>query len=421
MFQKTRSFEEWQQDVSTDAAGLIQRFHQQVNALSPNLRKATFARVTDSETLQQNYDSLDSPNEARGVLYGIPYVLQDLFDVEDMPTACGAPLKELAADPAESSSFLYSQLEKLGAICFGKTQPSEFGISPQGRNPTYGDCPHPDSNNYVLGGGAGAAANAVRKGYVPLAFGMDTYGGVRIPAAFQGLFAFRMESNRFAREGVFPIAPTVDSMGFFTNTIGDLEKVFKVLYSFDLATNQEPVQGCFVPDISGAVTSEVKAGILKLTRCLHAEEDLLVSTELSTCLKGAKASLDIIIGRELYSVHRYWIEEYEAAYDPHLLQFIENGMECSPATAEGAHEAQLQVRSKLSEIFAKYDFIVLPISPEANPRKEEWSQEMEDAIIHLIAPASLAFLPALVLPFSCNQDRHSAAQILINLNSAVLG
>jgi len=203
-------------------------------------------------------------------------------------------------------------------------------------------------------------------------------------------------------------------MGFFTNSIRDLESVFKALYAFDLLTSNETPRGCFVPDISGAVSSEIKAGLMKLTRCLGIEEDPYISTELTRCLKDAKTALDVILSREMYSVHRYWIDEYETAYDPHLLQFIENGKDCSPATAEAASETQLIIRSKFSEIFCEYDYILLPISSEANPQKDEWSQEMEDEIIHLIAPASLAFLPTVVLPFSCLADRHSAAQILVN-------
>lgn len=412
MIEPIKDFETWQTEVLNHPESIAEHFHKKVMTLSGIERQSIFSDLVVEAKARQKFTRITDHSEKP--LSGIPFLLQDLFDVEGVPTACGAPLKELLADPAEKSCALYLLLEKLGAIYLGKNPPSEFGYDASGSNPTFGTCRHPDSERYILGGGSGASATAVRHGYAPLAFGLDTLGGVRIPAAFQGLFAYRMEYCQLNREGVFPIAPSLDSVGFFTNTLADFKKTFLALHDMRSSALIEEASGCLILDISGAVSSDIKFGMRHLARELKCEEDLSVSTEVARSFKDGKTALDVITSREMYVTHRYWIEEYDASYDPNLLQAIENGMECSPAAAEAAEQTQQLIRMKLSEIFEKYDYIMLPISTEINPTSEEWTKELEDEILHLIAPASLASIPTLVLPFRCDGNRWSAAQLLIN-------
>lgn len=418
MLTKPVNFKDWQNKVRTNPAQTAADLENRARSLSSNEFKSVFATLLDAEKINAQFKQISRAESAP--LSQVPFLLQDMFDVKDCPTGSGAPLKELFADPADSSSRLYQELIDLGACYIGKIQPSEFGIDPGGGNPTFGDCQHPLSNKYLTGGGAGAAAAAVKKGYAPLAFGLDTYGGVRIPAAFMGLFGFRMENNRLAREGVFPIAPSIESAGFLVNSLEDLETTFKALYKFKSVSSDKAVNGCFVTDLTGDVSLEIKQGMMKLCRALEAYENLSVSTRLARDFKDAGTALNVILSRELYSIHKYWIEEYEDKYDPHLLQFIENGMDCSPSAAETASQTQGHIRRSILKVFETYDYILLPISTVPNPLKEEWSQDMEDSTIHLNAPASLGFLPALILPFTCGGERLSAAQLLINPNKLEL-
>jgi aspartyl-tRNA(Asn)/glutamyl-tRNA(Gln) amidotransferase subunit A len=407
-----KTFKYFQALASSQPSLLGSEFENKVNALANQERRTLFA---DTLNADQITDQLKAITEATPrLLDGVPYLLQDMFDVAGQSTRCGAPLSEALDEPVDESCLLYTHLNALGACYLGKTQTSEFGMEPSGANLTHGKCTHPNGPDLITGGGASAASVAVKTGYAPLAFGLDTYGGVRIPAAFLGLFAYRMESNRFAESGVFPIAPSIESVGFFTNNLEDLKTTFLALYGYTDFQDENPVTGCFVSDISGAVNVEIKSGLVKLCRVLGAHEDLSVSTKLTNSFRNAKTTLDIILSRELYSIHRYWIEEYEDQYDPHLVQFIDNGMNCSPSATESANETQRSIRAAIAEVFIDYDYIILPISTEANLLTEDWSQEIEDDIIHLIAPVSLAFIPAIILPINCGEDRTSAVQVLIN-------
>ena len=65
-------------------------------------------------------------------------------------------------------------------------------------------------------------------------------------------------------------------------------------------------------------------------------------------------------------------------------------------------------------MFKDYDFIVLPVSPLASPHKTEWDTVVEEDLLELNAPLSLSFLPALIIPYPCGEDRFNAAQLIFN-------
>ena len=61
---------------------------------------------------------------------------------------------------------------------------------------------------------------------VPLALGTDTGGSIRIPAGFCGVLGFKPTFGRVPAEGVWPLAPTMDTAGHMARTPEDLELAF---------------------------------------------------------------------------------------------------------------------------------------------------------------------------------------------------
>jgi aspartyl-tRNA(Asn)/glutamyl-tRNA(Gln) amidotransferase subunit A len=62
---------------------------------------------------------------------------------------------------------------------------------------------------------------AVACGLVPLAIGSDTGGSVRIPAAFNGITGYKSSTGRYPMAGVFPLSPTLDTLGPLARTVED--------------------------------------------------------------------------------------------------------------------------------------------------------------------------------------------------------
>ncbi|WP_273890570.1 amidase family protein, partial [Serratia marcescens] len=71
------------------------------------------------------------------------------------------------------------------------------------------------------GGSSSGSASAVARGIVPIAMATDTAGSVRIPAAFHGLIGYRSSSQRYSRRGVFPLSPSLDTLGPLCRSVRD--------------------------------------------------------------------------------------------------------------------------------------------------------------------------------------------------------
>lgn len=410
------TFSQWRTHAREFPEQTAEEFIIRLETLAPVTRRALIASQPDKQSIIQSLKA--SCASDAGPLSGIPYMLQDLFDVEGYPTGCGAPFTSPFEARLEDSSLLYQKLQTLGGAFLGKTVPSEFGVDLAGGNPTSGDCAHPNGPHFVAGGGAGSSARAVADGLVPLAFGLDTNGGVRVPAALQGLFGFRMPTNAYAREGVFPIAPSVESVGWLNHSLSDLRATFQAFYNLPEADPEADenasLHGYILDSTEYPAAENVKAALKDLGRELMIDEEPDFSRQMRAQLSDCARAFEILEERELFSIHQYWIEEYRDKYDPGLLRKIERGMDCSPANAEFSTSVQEDTRMAFTRFFQSYDYLILPICPQASPRTVEWDEHLESAIRESIAPASLAFLPAIILPLHFEGNRHTAVQVLLN-------
>lgn len=412
MIDSQNSFTAWSAFARSEPERLANQFLGKCELLPLESRRAFIASTPEREPLIQSIKAACA--EENAPLAGVPYILQDLFDVEGLPTRCGAPFQELFDTPLEDGSLLHHKLKNLGGALLAKTVPGEFGISLRGRNKSFGDCPHADGLRYVCGGGAGTCAHAVKAGWAPLAFGLDSSAGIRIPAAFHGLFGFRMGINDYARNGVFPIVPSLESVGWVCAQPEDLQTTIEAFHPPPRVMMPATPRGYHLDDPGITLDPKLKAGFMSLVRQLDTDDSPEPNKALCKAFKEANEAFTRIEGRELYAVHRYWIEEYRSRYDESLLRLIESGQICTAEKADRAATVQQNVREAMTAFFRDYDYLVVAISPVPNPDKADWSGQLENDLLRLNAPASLSFLPALILPFPCSRGRHSAAQLILN-------
>ncbi|SFG80776.1 aspartyl-tRNA(Asn)/glutamyl-tRNA(Gln) amidotransferase subunit A [Pseudomonas syringae] len=153
---------------------------------------------------------------------GVPIAWKDLFDVAGSVTTAGAAVRT-SLSPALLDAPTVGLLARSGMVSLGKTNLSEFAYSGLGLNPHFGTPVNPssDSSPRVPGGSSSGSAVAVANGTVPIAMGTDTAGSIRVPAALNGLVGFRSTSRRYSRDGVFPLALTLDSVGPLTRSVRD--------------------------------------------------------------------------------------------------------------------------------------------------------------------------------------------------------
>jgi Asp-tRNA(Asn)/Glu-tRNA(Gln) amidotransferase A subunit family amidase len=412
MISQRLSFKDWQKLAQEEPEIFVDLFLGKFDLLSHETREAFIAAKPDRSELLQKVKA--SGIDLKRPLSGVPYVLQDMFDLNGLPTRCGAPFQDPFEAPVDESSLLAQAIHARGAVCLAKTVPSEFGWDLSGQNPTFGNCPHGEGPDYVCGGGAGATAYAVANGWAPIGFGLDSCGGIRIPAAFHGLFGFRMEHNAYAREGVSPIVPSIESAGWMTGNLHDLRTSFLSFYYPNPSEPSRSPRGLMINFQMDLATVETRVGLMRLIRDLDVDDDLALNKMLSKALQPVCEAYKTIAKRELYSVHRYWIEEYRHLYDKKLIRQIEAGRAVAPSESDDASHMQRNLRATFLGLLSDFDYLILPVSPLPSPKNSDWDADLENEILQLNAVVSLALLPSIILPFKCGEKKYNAAQVLFN-------
>ena len=150
-----------------------------------------------------------------GPLAGLSFAAKDIFDVAGAVTGCGNPDWAATHAAAAEDSWAVARLLPAGARLVGKTITDELAYSLNGQNAHYGTPTNPNGPGRIPGGSSSGSASAVAGGVVDFALGSDTGGSVRIPASYCGIFGLRPTHGRLPLDGVMPLAPSFDTLGWF--------------------------------------------------------------------------------------------------------------------------------------------------------------------------------------------------------------
>jgi amidase len=160
---------------------------------------------------------------ARGVrrpLLGVPMTVKEAFNVEGLPTTWGsAQFKDWIA-PTDATAV--ARLKGAGAVILGKTNIPPFLADWQSANPVYGRTNHPLDPARGPGGSSGGSAAALATGMVPLEFGSDIGGSIRVPSAFCGVYGHKPSYNLVPQRGHAP--PGLDGVGPPLNCVGPMAR-----------------------------------------------------------------------------------------------------------------------------------------------------------------------------------------------------
>jgi len=178
-----------------------------------------FEYICEKEALEQ-VANLDKVNKD-SLLWGIPYVLKDNFSTKDIPT-CGSSNILKGYVPVYNSE-VYDRLTKAGAILIGKTTLDELAMGGTGMTGHLGYTYNPwdPSHKHMIGGSSCGSAACCANNIVPFAIGSDTGDSVRKPASHGGLVGIKPSWGRISRFGLFPFAPSMDHVGYFTRSVED--------------------------------------------------------------------------------------------------------------------------------------------------------------------------------------------------------
>jgi aspartyl-tRNA(Asn)/glutamyl-tRNA(Gln) amidotransferase subunit A len=172
----------------------------------------------------------------RGRLSGVTVAVKDIIDQKGLPTTCGSGFyREI---PVVSAAAV-SRLEGEGAVIVARTGLHEFAYGFSSENHWFGPVRNPWDPKTSPGGSSGGSAVAVAAGLVDGAVGTDTGGSIRVPAAMTGVFGLKVTHGRIPTNGVFPLAPSLDTVGPLARDM----RTLALLYGAMAATETGPLPG----------------------------------------------------------------------------------------------------------------------------------------------------------------------------------
>jgi amidase len=360
--------------------------------------------------------------------------VKDNIDIKGVVTTAGSAYIAKTNPPAARDAACLAIARSRNVKIIGKTNLSEFAISPSGINDYFGTPRNPFSrwSKFIPGGSSSGSAAAVASGLVDIAFGTDSAGSVRVPAACCGIVGLKTTFGLVSLKGVFPVEPK------HLDTVGPLGKnIEHVVQGMDLLENG------FAARYRAAVAAKPSAREIRIGRLY---------------LNGTDPKIDKAIDNALARAH-FKVTPLDRTFQAKWDQAKKDGNTLAAAGAwmsdqkyslangvgirtkavialggllyqteyQNALRRRPEWRRTLRQLFRKVDFIALPTLQTLPPRIPVFSKLpiLEALVLDLqnTVPVNVAGNPALALPVPLNDKRVPVTSVQLigpNLSEAGL-
>src|ERR1700677_2805101 len=320
---------------------------------------------------------------------GIRLAVKDLIDVAGVPTTAGSRALANAA-AAERDAACLAGARAAGARIVGKANLDELAFGASGVNAYFGTPVSPLDPGRVPGGSSSGSAVAVATDEADVAYGSDTGGSIRIPAACCGTTGLKTTWGRIPLDGVWPLAPSFDTVGPMARTVGGLVAGMQLL---------EP--GFTVADLDGADLAVGRLPIDADPAITAALDSALVLVGWDCRDLALPGWDDATLQAGLLLVVEAWHSDgVLAAEDPEGISDgvrgrLELGGSFDEATIATAWRVQRGWKETLERVFAEVDLLVTPTLSIFPPHLDDGDDLL---VSRCTLPVNLAGVPALSLP-----------------------
>lgn len=376
-------------------------------------------------------------------LWGIPYVAKDNFSTAGIPTTGSSNILN-GYVPIYDATVIKKLTEKK-AVLIAKSTLDELAMGGTGTTGHLGATynPYDPTHKHEIGGSSCGSAVAVSASIVPFALGSDTGDSVRKPASYAGLVGMKPTWGRVSRYGLFPFAPSLDHVAYFTRDVYSSAALLNVLSGRDLndSTSSAKEVEDYTDDLDKmpanlkvAVIKEIYDSIKNEELLKHFDnsieklkergitvdfvnfdmkllESLYATYMVISCAEATSnnANLDgVKFGR--YKGGKTYQEVMFNARNEGFSELIKRRFVIGSYCLMSENQEELFLRAQrnrakivetVNNILKKYDFIYLPAAPSVAPSFGVASNRLSDEYLvadnHLCL-GNFAGLPSITLP-----------------------
>ena len=400
-------------EVTRAVLARIDSWEGDLNAMYLIDAEGALAEAEASETRWRNGASL-SP------LDGVPITIKDLIATKGVPVPIGTAAADLT--PAAVDQPPAARVREAGCIILGKTTMPDFGMLASGVSSLHGTTRNPWNLQRNTSGSSSGAGAAIAAGYGPLALGTDIGGSVRLPAAYNGIFALKPSLGRV------PIYPPYLGRvtGPMTRTVTDAALLMNVL------TKPDPRDYMALPydarDWLEALRDEVRGKrlglLIEIGVGIKPQPAVRRAIEIAAkALQDAGAfvepvppfvTTEMIDGLDLFFQSRLWAEVERLSSDrqskilPFILEWCRRAQDHSAVDAMRALGQIMLMREKAVASIQGFDFLISPTSPITAYAADEPAPGSDPArpFEHIVftAPFNMSEQPAASLCAGYDED-----------------
>lgn len=396
----------------------------------------------------------NNPNDL-GKLFGAVISIKDVICTKGKSVTAAS--KILEGFESVYSATVVERLIAEDAIIIGSVNCDEFAMGSSNENSAYGPVKNPLDPTRIPGGSSGGSAASVAAQTCLISLGSDTGGSVRQPAAFCGIVGMKPTYGRISRHGLLAYASSFDQIGILANNVLEVATVLEVISGsdeYDSTVSELPV-----PEFSKLENSSQKYNIAYFQNAVEHEA---IHLDIKKATKGFLNDLKNE-GHEVepidfplleYIVPTYYIlTTAEASTNLSRYDGIRYGHRSDSAKTleevykksrtEGfgtevkkrivlgtyvlsagyydayfskAQKVRRLISEQLTSIFEKYDFLILPTTPDF-----PWTigEKLDDPVSVYLSDiytvlANLGGIPAISLPIKTDSTLPAGIQLMSN-------
>lgn len=257
----------------------------------------------DTDAIVSAQQRIDEEGEKAPVLCGIPLAIKDNILIEGK--IASAASKILSNYKATYDATAIRKLKEAGALFIGRANMDEFGMGASTEHSAYGPSKNPHDTSRVPGGSSGGSTVAVASHMALGAYGSDTGGSCRQPAAYCGVVGFKPTYGKVSRHGLIALGSSLDQIGEMGKSVEDVEALYTVV------SGRDPMDATTISDEvfpKRNVPKKMKIGVpYALLEGVDADVRKNFDDTLASLVEKGHTVKDISIPSSTYGLAMYYI------------------------------------------------------------------------------------------------------------------